>query len=75
MITSLKRTPAHGGGFFKLRHCKRIEIVVEYRTQLLGTERKRVGKLAKKHFKWFWDRMGRDRLDSTAAHGAFFLII
>ncbi len=34
-----------------------------------------MGKLAKKHFKWFVQRIVRDRLDSTAAHGAFFLII
>lgn len=32
-------------------------------------------KLIKKHFAWFWDRINRDRLDSTAAHGAFFLLI
>ena len=32
-------------------------------------------KLLKKHIAWFWDRMGRDRLDSTATHGAFFLLI
>ncbi len=32
-------------------------------------------RLLKKHVKWFWDRMGRDRLDSTAAHSSFFLII
>ncbi len=31
--------------------------------------------LLKKHGRWFWDRIGRDRLDSTAAHVAFFLII
>lgn len=32
-------------------------------------------KLLKKHLKWFWDRIGRDRLDSAAAHGAFFILI
>lgn len=32
-------------------------------------------KLLKKHAKWFMDRVTRDRLDSTAAHSAFFLII
>ena len=32
-------------------------------------------KLLKKHTAWFWDRIDRDRLDSTAAHGAFFLLI
>lgn len=32
-------------------------------------------KLLKKHTKWFMDRVTRDRLDSTAAHSAFFLII
>lgn len=32
-------------------------------------------KLLKKHIKWFADRVTRDRLDSTSAHGAFFLII
>lgn len=32
-------------------------------------------KLLKKHIKWFADRVARDRLDSTSAHGAFFLII
>ncbi len=32
-------------------------------------------KLLKKHFKWFADRVTRDRLDSTAAHSSFFLII
>ena len=32
-------------------------------------------KLLKKHLFWFLDRMDRDRLDSTAAHGAFFLLI
>lgn len=32
-------------------------------------------KLLKKHIKWFMDRVTRDRLDSTSAHGAFFLII
>ncbi len=32
-------------------------------------------KLIKKHITWFWDRVCRDRLDSTAAHGAFFLLI
>ena len=32
-------------------------------------------KLLKKHIAWFWDRIDRDRLDSTAAHGAFFLLI
>lgn len=32
-------------------------------------------KLLKKHAKWFMDRVARDRLDSTAAHSAFFLII
>lgn len=32
-------------------------------------------KLLRKHIKWFMDRTARDRLDSSAAHGAFFLII
>lgn len=32
-------------------------------------------KLMKKHVKWFTGRVARDRLDSSAAHGAFFLII
>ncbi len=32
-------------------------------------------KLLKKHIKWFADRVTRDRLDSTAAHSSFFLII
>ena len=32
-------------------------------------------KLLKKHVKWFADRITRDRLDSAAAHSAFFLII
>ncbi len=32
-------------------------------------------KLVKKHLKWFWSRMDRDRLDSAAAHGAFFILI
>ncbi len=32
-------------------------------------------KLLKKHAKWFMDRVTRDRLDSTAAHSSFFLII
>ena len=32
-------------------------------------------KLLKKHVSWFMERVGRDRLDSSAAHGAFFLII
>ena len=32
-------------------------------------------KLLKKHIAWFLDRIDRDRLDSTAAHGAFFLLI
>lgn len=32
-------------------------------------------KLISKHFKWFVRRIKRDRLDSTSAHGAFFLII
>lgn len=32
-------------------------------------------KIIKKHAKWFIDRVARDRLDSTSAHGAFFLII
>lgn len=32
-------------------------------------------KLLKKHIKWFLGRIARDRLDSTSAHGAFFLII
>ena len=32
-------------------------------------------KLFKKHFTWFMDRIDQDRLDSTAAHGAFFLLI
>lgn len=34
-----------------------------------------MGKLAKKHLKWFIARIDRDRLDSSAAHVAFFLII
>ncbi len=32
-------------------------------------------KLLKKHGKWFLDHINRDRLDSTAAHSSFFLII
>ena len=32
-------------------------------------------KLLKKHAGWFLARVDRDRLDSSAAHGAFFLII
>lgn len=32
-------------------------------------------KLFKKHAKWFMNRIARDRLDSTAAHSSFFLII
>lgn len=32
-------------------------------------------KLLKKHAKWFFDRVSQDRLDSTAAHSSFFLII
>ena len=32
-------------------------------------------KLLKKHVLWFWKRCARDRVDSSAAHGAFFLII
>ena len=32
-------------------------------------------KLLKKHVGWFLSRVERDRLDSTAAHGAFFLLI
>ena len=32
-------------------------------------------KLFKKHLRWFLERVDRDRLDSTAAHGAFFLLI
>lgn len=32
-------------------------------------------KLLKKHWDWFAQRIARDRLDSTAAHGAFFLLI
>lgn len=32
-------------------------------------------KLLKKHLKWFWVRIGEDRLDSAAAHGAFFILI
>ena len=32
-------------------------------------------KLLKKHVGWFLSRVDRDRLDSTSAHGAFFLII
>lgn len=32
-------------------------------------------KLFKKHFTWFMERIDQDRLDSTAAHGAFFLLI
>lgn len=31
--------------------------------------------LLKKHAKWFMTRITRDRLDSTAAHSSFFLII
>lgn len=39
-------------------------------------ERRREGlKLLKKHVKWFMDHVTQDRLDSTSAHGAFFLII
>ncbi len=34
-----------------------------------------MSKLLKKHFKWFADRVTRDRLDSAAAHSSFFLII
>lgn len=34
-----------------------------------------VRKLLGKHFKWYMDHIERDRLDSSAAHGAFFLII
>ncbi len=34
-----------------------------------------MGKLLKKHLKWFIGRIERDRLDSTAAHSSFFLII
>lgn len=29
----------------------------------------------KKHIKWYMDRTKKDRIDSTAAHGAFFIII
>lgn len=32
-------------------------------------------KLIKKHALWFMERVARDRVDSSAAHGAFFLII
>ena len=32
-------------------------------------------KLLKKHVLWFWKRCARDRVDSSAAHGAFFLLI
>jgi membrane protein len=32
-------------------------------------------KLLKKHLGWFLKRVDEDRLDSTAAHGAFFLLI
>ena len=32
-------------------------------------------KLLKKHLNWFLTRVDQDRLDSTAAHGAFFLLI
>lgn len=32
-------------------------------------------KLLKKHVGWFLSRVDRNRLDSTSAHGAFFLII
>lgn len=32
-------------------------------------------KLIAKHARWFISRVSRDRLDSTSAHGAFFLII
>ena len=32
-------------------------------------------KLLKKHLGWFIKRVDEDRLDSTAAHGAFFLLI
>lgn len=32
-------------------------------------------RLVKKHALWFLERTARDRLDSSAAHGAFFLII
>lgn len=31
--------------------------------------------MIRKHFKWFRDNIKEDRLDSTAAHGAYFLII
>lgn len=31
-------------------------------------------KFLKKHILWFVDRINRDRLDSSSAHGAFFLI-
>ncbi len=34
-----------------------------------------MGKVAKKHLKWFLDRVTRDRVDSSAAHSSFFLII
>ncbi len=32
-------------------------------------------KTLKKHILWFIDRIGRDRLDSSSAHAAYFLII
>ena len=32
-------------------------------------------KLLKKHILWFIDRVARDRLDSSSAHAAYFLII
>ena len=32
-------------------------------------------KLLKKHIGWFMDRVVQDRLDSSAAHAAYFLII
>lgn len=32
-------------------------------------------KLLKKHLDWFLRRVDQDRLDSTAAHGAFFMLI
>ncbi len=32
-------------------------------------------KLVKKHIKWFLARVDQDRVDSSAAHGAYFLII
>ena len=40
-----------------------------------GFQRGSSVKLLKKHLNWFLTRVDQDRLDSTAAHGAFFLLI